>query len=210
MTQIELSFSTNLSFYHSNTLHRPSEYKLFVSPEYMFLTSFDFKVAPSAFIDPIVGLSYSVRRTPFDEGVRTTTSGIEHVSYYLKAQTLNLNIGAQGEWYFLKRQKYSWSVKLLTMYSRTVYEEQGPTITVDGYPQFSGRLKEMLVGNLSMGYRFVLPGVLDIQLLAGCAYQIGFRRILDAEHIAKVFPVSPLIGVSFVINTESKERISEP
>lgn len=207
MTQIELSFSTNLSFYHSNNLHRPSEYKLFVSPEYLFQTSFDFKVAPSIFIDPVIGLSYSVRRTPFDEGVRTTTAGIEHVSYYLKAQTLNLNIGAQGEWYFLKRQKDSWSVKLLTMYSRTVFEEQGASINVDSYPTFTGRLKELLIGNLSMGYTFVLPGLLDIQLLAGCAYQIGFRGILDSEHIAKVFPVSPLIGVSFVFDTEPKESI---
>lgn len=206
MTRIELSFSTDLSFYQSNTLRNPSMYEWFVSPEYAFQVSFNFEVNETVFLSPVIGLSYAVRRTPSDEGVRTTTSGIEHVSFYLKSATFNLNAGVQGEWWFLKREKGSWSLKLLTVYSRTVYENHGASINVDGYPTFISRPKDLLAGNLSIGYTFLLDGVLDIQLFGGCSYRIGFRKISGPEHIAKVFPVSPIVGVSFIFDTSSKEQ----
>lgn len=206
MTGIELSFLTDASFYQSNTLRSPSKYEWFVSPEYTFHASFNFEVSQTVFLSPVIGLSYAVRRTPSDEGVHTTTSGIEHVSYYMTSQTFNLNVGVQGEWHFRKRQRDSWSLKLSTMYSRIVYKEHGASTSVDGYPTFTARPKDLLAGNLSIGYTFLLDGVLDIQLFGGCSYRIGFRKISGPEHIAKVFPFSPMLGVAFVFDTSNKEQ----
>lgn len=207
MTRIELSFSTDLSFYHSNTLNSPFQYKLFASPEYTFQGSFNFEVSQTVFLSPIIGLSYSVRRTPFDDGVHTTTSGIEHVSYYLKSCILGFNAGIGGEWQFRKKEKRIWSLISAVLYSRTVYSDSWSSVSVDGYPDFTGRPKDMLMGNLSIGHTFIMNRAFSIKPVAGISYRFGFSRISGPEHIAKIFPVSPMVGVSFIFDTSSKEQL---
>ncbi len=208
-TRFDFCFSTDMAVYDApRSVSFQRVFNRFVSPEYDWRIGLDIQLVENISLGPMIGLNYSVRRNAESEGFVLTTHGYEKVSYFIQSKSLGFNSGVQAKWHCFERGKSSLILALSTYYSHLVRQETGPSADIRGYPSMDGRVKNLLQGRLALRYAYSLDRGMNIEPLIGLSFNAPLVQIAPRD--AKVFPLSPSIGLAFTFGRERPEKTATP